>query len=78
MTTTVTTTTVTTVSALGLTGLLGAIVTVALISLLVFKEIAGAGPGERAIRWGRTLSIGTVPLAVAFAVIVMTKVAQLA
>ncbi|MGI8827571.1 MAG: hypothetical protein ACR2JC_18465 [Chloroflexota bacterium] len=77
MTTTVTTTTVTTVTALGLTGALGAIITVALIALLVFKEIAGTAAGERTVRWGRTLSIGSTPLAVAFAVIVLTRLTQL-
>jgi hypothetical protein len=76
MTTTVTTTTVTTVTAMGLTMALGVIATLTLIAFLIVKEIAGAAPGERAVRWGRTLNIGIAPLLVAFAVIVAVKVAE--
>ena len=76
MTTTITTTTVTTVSGMGLAVGLGALASVILIALLVVKEIAGAAPGERAIRWTRTLNVGITPLLFAFAVIVAAKIAQ--
>lgn len=76
MTTTVTTTTVTTVTTMGLTGALGIFATLTLIAFLVFKEIAGAAPGERMIRWGRVLNIGIAPLMVAFAVIFVEKASQ--
>lgn len=75
MTTTVTTTTVTTVTAMGLTMALGVVATLALIALLVCKEIAGAAPGERTVRWSRSLNLGIAPLLLAFAVIVVQKVA---
>jgi hypothetical protein len=76
VTTTVTTTTVTTVTAMGLTVALGVVATLALIGLLVLKEISGAAPGERTIRWSRALNIGITPLLLAFAVIVAEKIAQ--
>ncbi|MBV9279624.1 MAG: hypothetical protein JOZ41_06045 [Chloroflexi bacterium] len=61
---------------MGLAVGLGALASVILIALLVVKEIAGAAPGERAVRWSRTLNVGIVPLLIAFAVIVAAKVAQ--
>jgi hypothetical protein len=75
MTTTVTTTTVTTVTAMGLTAALGIVATLALIGFLIAREVAGAAPDERVIRWGRTLNIGIAPLLVAFAVIVALRIA---
>lgn len=76
MTTTVTTVTVTTTTVLGLTGALGLITTLTLVALLIGKEITAATPGQRTIRWGRTLNVGIVPLLVAFAIIVAVKLAQ--
>jgi hypothetical protein len=70
--TTVTTVTVTTVT--GLTAALGLLLTLTLIALLIGKEIATAAPGERSIRWRRTLNIGMVPLLVSFVVIVVVQV----
>ena len=76
MTTTVTTVTVSTVTVIGVAAALGLITTLTLIALLISKEIATALPGERGVRWSRTLNIGVVPLLVAFAVIVGVKMVE--
>lgn len=76
MTTTVTTVTVTTATTVGLVAALGLMTTLALVALLIGKEITAAAPGERSVRWGRTLNIGVVPLLIAFAVIVAVKLVQ--
>ena len=76
MTTTVTTVTVSTVTVIGVAAALGLITTLTLIGLLISKEIATAVPGERGVRWSRTLNIGVVPLLVAFAVIVAVKMVE--
>ena len=76
MTTTVTTVTISTVTVIGVAAALGLITTLTLIALLISKEIATAVPGERGVRWSRTLNIGVVPLLVAFAVIVGVKMVE--
>jgi len=61
---------------MGFTAALGVIVTLTLIAFLIGKEIASGAPGERAIRWGRTLNIGIAPLLMAFGVIVLVKISE--
>lgn len=70
MTTTVTTVTVSTVTVMGLTGALGLLLSLVVIALLMGKEVASATAGERAVRWGRTLNIGLIPLLISFGIIV--------
>jgi hypothetical protein len=79
MVTTVSTTTVTTVTAIAAMGLTAAI-SIATASILVFflttKELATAKGSGFSSRLGRFLSIGTVPLLMAFAVIMVVKIVQ--
>ncbi len=70
VTTTVTTTTVITFGAA-----LGLMLTLTLIALLVMKEVASAGNSTRAIRWGRVLNIGILPLLVSLVCIMGVKIA---
>lgn len=76
MTTTVTTVTISTVTVMGVAAALGLITILTLVALLISKEIATVVPGERGLRWSKTLNIGVVPLVVAFGVIVAVKLAE--
>ena len=76
MITTVTTvTTVTTIAALGLAAAISIAAVVSLIILLIAKELAGAKGSGIPLRIARFASVGIVPLAIAFAVIVAVNVA---
>ena len=77
MITTVTITTVTTVitiAALGLTAAMSIAAVVILIAFLTTKELAGSGGNGYSIRVGRFLSVGIIPLLMAFAVVVVVKI----
>jgi len=73
MSTTVTTTTVATVVSSGMGVALGAALAALLILLLVARELATASERERAVRWGRVLTIGIAPLAVSFVLTVIVR-----
>jgi hypothetical protein len=73
MSTTVTTT-VTTTTILQFGFALGLLLTVALIGLLVTRELVTAGADGHALRWGRVLNVGIVPLMVSFVCLVAVKV----
>ena len=79
MITTVTTSTITTVSVIAAMGLTAAISMAAVVSLIAFltaKELAvGRGSGT-SLRVAKFLSVGIIPLVVAFAVIVAVKIAE--
>ncbi len=78
MITTVTTvTTVTTMVALGLTTGIGMVAVVSLILFLTTKELASGGGSNTSLRIARFLSVGLVPLIIAFAVIVTVKIAEM-
>lgn len=80
MVTTVSTTTVTTVTAIaamGLTAAIGMAAAVILILFLSTKELASAGSSRFSLRVARFLSIGIMPLAMVFAVIVVVKIIEL-
>jgi hypothetical protein len=79
MTTTVTTvtTTVTTTTVISIGTALGLLLTLALIALLVTKELVAAGADGRALRLGRILNIGIVPLLVGFLCLAAVKVASI-
>lgn len=75
MITTVTTvTTVTTIAALGLAAAISIAAVVSLIALLITKELASARKSGTSSRIARFVSVGIVPLVIAFAVIVAVNV----
>ena len=77
MITTVTTvTTVTTIAALGLTGAISIAAVVLLILFLTTKELAGASNLGFSLRIAKFVSVGILPLVMAFAVIVAIKIAE--
>jgi len=75
--TTSTVSTVTTVAALGLMGTLGIVVSIVLVSFLATKELASSSEGPRHRLIARSLDIGIIPLIMAFAVIVVMKIAEI-
>ena len=79
MITTVTTSTITTVTAIAAIGLTAVVSIVAVVSLICFlttKELASAGSSSTSLRISRFVSIGILPLVMAFAVIVAVKIAE--
>ena len=68
-----TTTVVTTVTSLQLAGILGVIVTLTMILLLISREITSTLQGEHEKRWGPPLTVGLVPLAICFVVILSIR-----
>jgi hypothetical protein len=73
MTTTVTTTTITTATTVGVGAAIVLVVVLLLIGFLMAKEITTSVNGGRAQSAGRVLSVGIVPLLIAFATIVASK-----
>jgi len=76
MISTVTTTTVSTVTTVALAASLGLVTIVTLLSLLIQKELVTAATGPRTRALGQALNIAIVPLLIAFALIVVAKVAE--
>ncbi len=75
MITTVTTvTTVTTIAALGLTAAISIATVVLLMLFLTTKELAGASGSGFSLRIAKFVSVGILPLVMAFAVIVVIKI----
>jgi hypothetical protein len=78
MITTVTTvTTVTTIAALGFTATISIAAAVLLGLFLVTKEVAKAGNSVLSLRIARFVSVGILPLVIAFVVIVSLKIVEL-
>jgi hypothetical protein len=76
-TVTVTTiTTITTIAALGLTATISIAAIITLIAFLTTKELAGAGGSSSSMRVGKYLSVGVIPLLMAFAAVVGVKIAE--
>ena len=75
--TTSTVTTVTTVAAMGLTAAVTAAAIICLIVFLTAKELTGASGNQVSYRLARFLSIGILPLLMAFAVIVVVRIIQI-
>ncbi len=69
--------TVTTVAALGISTIINVIAVIALLVFLLTRELAGTSNSRRTLRIALYASIGTLPLIVAFAVIVMVKIIEL-
>jgi len=76
-TVTVTTiTTITTIAALGLTATISIAAVVTLILFLSTKELASSVGSSTSTRLSRYLSVGIIPLLIAFAVVVGVKIAE--
>ena len=69
-------TTVTTIATLGLTAAISIAALVSLIAFLTAKELAGAKGSGTSLRIAKFFSVGILPLAIAFAVIVAVKIAE--
>ncbi|MDD5038463.1 MAG: hypothetical protein PHN78_04015 [Dehalococcoidales bacterium] len=75
MITTVTTvTTITTIAALGLTTAISAAMAVSLIIFLASRELAVASQSSLSLRIARFVSVGILPMVMAFIVIVAVKI----
>lgn len=78
MITTITTvTTVTTVAAIGISAVFSVAAVVALVAFLATKELASASNNGLPLRIAKLTTIGIFPLAIAFAVMVVVRVAPL-
>ena len=76
MISTVTTTTVTTVAAFATGGALAVVGILMLLTMLVQKELSSASESRFAATLNRVLTVGIVPLVVAFVFIVAAKVVE--
>jgi len=76
MITTVTTSTITTVAAMGLTATISIVAVVTLIGFLTTKELASANLSPSSQLIARFLSVGILPMVMAFAIIVAVKIAE--
>ena len=76
MISTVTTTTVTTIASLTMAGSLAVVGIFLLLAFLIQKELATASESRFAAALSRVSNVAIVPLLVAFALIVATKVAE--
>jgi len=74
---TVTTTTTTTVAAMSFIASLALVSVLTLFVLLLQKELATASDSPRLKTLGRTLDVAVVPLLMAFAMIVVVRVAEI-
>ncbi len=70
-------TTISTIAALGLTATVSIAAAVALIVFLSSRELASASGSSTSMRVGRYLSVGIIPLLMAFAAFVGVKIAEL-
>ena len=78
MITTVTTvTTITTIAAMGISAVVSMAAVITLIVFLTTQELAGASNYALPLRIARFVSIGILPLIMAFAVIVIVKITEL-
>ena len=75
--TTSTVTTMTAIAALGLTAAMSIATIVTLISFLSVKELAGASRSITLRLTARFLNVGIIPIIMAFAVIIVVKVAEI-
>lgn len=73
---TTTVTTVTTIAAMGLTAVLSIATAGILVFFLTTRELATAKTSGFSSRLGRVLSVGIVPLLMAFAVIMVIKITE--
>ncbi|MBA7657587.1 hypothetical protein ES703_65526 [subsurface metagenome] len=69
-------TTVTTIAALGLTGVISIAAVVLLMLFLTTEELAGASSQGFSLRIAKFVSVGILPLAMVFAVIVFMQIIE--
>ena len=74
--TTSTITTVTTVTAMGLTAAISIAAVASLIFFLAIKELANARGSGISSRIARSFNLGILPLMMAFAIIIVIKIAE--
>ena len=72
--TTSTITTVTTMATMGLTVAIGAAAVVSLVIFLTTKELASTTHSNSSLRVAKFINVGILPLAIAFAAILITKI----
>ena len=72
----ITTVTTVTTTVVGLTAVMSIAAIVSLIALLTARELANASGSGTSLRIARFVSVGIVPLVMAFAVIVALKIAE--
>ncbi len=75
ITTVITVTTITTITTLGLTAVMSIAAVVSLIFFLTTKELAASRGSGTFLRVARFVSVGIVPLLIAFAIIVVITIA---
>ena len=76
MISTVTISTVTTVLVMGLTAVIGIVAVIALMLFLITRELASAHGSSTSLRVAKFLSVGILPLAMAFVVIVAVRIVE--
>ena len=67
---------VTTVAVSGFTSIIGIAAVVTLMVFLTTRELASAGNSPFSLRIARYATVGSLPLVIAFAVIVAVKIAE--
>ena len=72
-----TVTTVTTIAAVGFTTIMSAVAVVTLIAFLTARELASTGKSPFALRIASFARIGILPLTMAFAALVIVKIAEI-
>ncbi len=72
-----TVTTVTTVTVLGISAVMSVAAVITLIVFLTTRELAGASNHAQPLRVARFVSVGILPLIIAFAVIVIVKIIEI-
>ncbi len=65
------------ISAMGLTAALGIVAAVGLLTLLVTKELASTTGTVFTLRMAEFVNVGILPLTIAFAVIILGKMAEM-
>ncbi|MFC2020316.1 hypothetical protein ACFLU1_00750 [Chloroflexota bacterium] len=69
--------TVTMIAALGISAVMSVAAVITLIAFLAIREMAGVSNYRSSLRIARFVSIGILPLIMAFAVIVIVKIAEM-
>jgi len=72
-----TVTTVTTIAALGISAVFSVAAVIALIVFLTTRELAGNSNSSSSLRVARYASVGVLPLAIAFTIMVAIKVFEI-
>jgi len=76
ITTITTVTTVTTIAGMAIGAVISVVAVLTLLAFLTTRELAGASNSNVSLRLARITSTGILPLVMAFAVIVIVKIAE--